>query len=90
MIIVYTYTSTGQIYYVCTCTCMYSATLLSLLYTTVHESTLTVWQFAFVSDCRDYFVSLFYRNETNGSTFLPLSVEACANHTRCTLDEFTQ
>lgn len=35
-----------------------------------------------------YFVSLFYRNETDSDDLIPLNVTSCADQTLCTLDEF--
>jgi hypothetical protein len=40
------------------------------------------------SDDKGYWVSLFYRNETDSDYLMPLRVDSCDNHTRCTLDEF--
>ena len=35
-----------------------------------------------------YWVSLYYRNETNGTDLVPLRVDSCDNSTLCTLEEF--
>jgi hypothetical protein len=37
-----------------------------------------------------YWVSLFYRNETDSNYLMPLSVDSCDNPTLCTLDEFAR
>ena len=74
----------------------YAATLLIELYSndTGYDLTLdcldynSVWLHLLLATCREYFVSLFYRNETDSDYLDPLSVESCANQTLCTLDEF--
>jgi hypothetical protein len=42
------------------------------------------------SDDKGYWVSLFYRNETDSNYLMPLSVDSCDNPTLCTLDEFAK
>ena len=39
---------------------------------------------------REYWVSLFYRNETDSRYLWPLNVDSCSNPNLCTLDEFKQ
>ena len=53
-----------------------------------HTQHLCTFSYLMHFSVRKYFVSLFYRNETDSDDLLPLHVTPCANSTLCTLDEF--